>query len=90
MCQDRRSFSSFHRGIDEALGIAFPTRLSTFQDIQAADHDREHVVEIVRDTTGELPDCFHFLALAELLLHKAALNGLLYQLFVRQRQSVSR
>ena len=39
----------------------------------AGDH-REHVVEVVRDATGEEPDRFHLLRLGELALHETPLR----------------
>ena len=39
-----------------------------------ADHDREQVVEVVGDAAGQLPDDFHFLRLAKLLLGVLALG----------------
>ena len=37
-------------------------------EIERADDDRQHVVEIVRDTAGQLADRFHLLQLADLRL----------------------
>ena len=34
-------------------------------DVEPAQHDREEVVEVVRDAAGELPDGFHLLRLAQ-------------------------
>ena len=45
-------------------------------EIEAADDDREHVVEIVRDAAGELADRLHLLDLAELRLGGGALGRL--------------
>ena len=47
------------------------------REIQAADDDRQHVVEIVRDAAGQLADSLHLLHLAQLLLGLGALLDLL-------------
>ena len=45
-------------------------------EIEAADDDREHVVEIVGDAAGQLADRLHLLDLAQLRLGGGALGGL--------------
>ena len=42
--------------------------------VDAADDDREHVVEVVRDAAGQLADGFHLLDLAKLRLGRLALG----------------
>src|SRR6266567_923852 len=39
----------------------------TLSDVEVADDDCQKVVEVMRDSTGELADGFHFLRLGELL-----------------------
>ena len=47
-----------------------------FGDIERADHDREHVVEVVRDAARELSHCFHFLQLPDLSLRRGPRGSL--------------
>ena len=51
--------------------------------VDPADDDREHVVEVVRDAAGQLPDRFHLLHLAKLGFGRFALFGLGLQRRVR-------
>src|SRR3546814_9799892 len=51
---------------------AFPTRRSA--DLEPADDDREHIVEVVRDAAGELADRLHLLRLAQPRLGGLALG----------------
>ena len=44
------------------------------QRVEIADHDRQHVVEVVRDAAGELADGFHLLRLEQLLLDAPAVG----------------
>ena len=69
---DDRLHDRFEFG-EPAVGEPAPHHL------QAADHAREHIVEIVRDAARQLADGFHLLSLAKLSLGlpKIVLAGLL-------------
>ena len=53
------------------------------REIDPADDDREHVVEVVRDAAGQLADGFHFLDLTKLRLGGLALGRFGLQGLVR-------
>ena len=44
------------------------------QEVTMTRNDREHVIEVVGDAAGELPDCLHLLSLTEVLLELLALG----------------
>ena len=57
-----------------------PHRILSFetsqQQLTPSDHDREQIVEVVRDTTGEPSDGFHLACLSELILgHRELVVG---------------
>ena len=52
------------------------------QELGVGEDDRQQVVEIVRDSTGELTDRFHLLGLTELFLQAASLADVLGEHFV--------
>ena len=57
---------AIHRRIDEAADIGFATGDAPLRQLQGADDDREHIVEIVRDAAGQLPDRLQLLHLTHL------------------------
>jgi hypothetical protein len=68
-----------HGGVDIASDIARPSlRHAGLDEIQAADHAGEKIVEVVSDSAGQLAHCFHLLRLPQrfLGLHER-LSGLL-------------
>src|SRR5689334_677896 len=61
--QGRAALSAMHgvanKAFDGRVGNA-PLR-----DFKAADYSSQQIVEVMRDTAGELPDSFHFLGLKQ-------------------------
>ena len=53
------------------------------RQVDAADDDRKHIVEVVGDSAGELPDRLHLLHLAELRLGRLALGRFGFERVVR-------
>ena len=64
----RRTLSAIDSALDEPLDVGLAARQLAFYEVKTAHDDGEHIVEIVRDAAGELPDRLHLLDLAELLL----------------------
>ena len=64
----RRGFRQ--RGVALDLAIA-PLRDALLHQIKRSDNSRQQIVEIVRNSAGELADRFHLLRLAQLLLGAA-------------------
>ena len=60
-----RSFGAFHRILDKPCVVAL---VAPAQQVEVADDDRQHVVEVMRQATGEMSQGFHFLCLAKLVL----------------------
>ena len=58
--------------VDEPLDVGLAARQLALQKAKTAHDDGEHVVEVVGDAAGELPDRLHLLDLAELLLDLGA------------------
>ena len=73
----------FHRIVEVHHHFATGAVQSAKRKIDAADDDREHVVEVVRDAAGQLPDRLHLLDLAKLRLRGLALGRLGLQCLVR-------
>ena len=48
--------------------ISFAFGETPAQEVEPSDHDREHVVEVMRDAAGELADRLHLLGMPQLLL----------------------
>jgi hypothetical protein len=72
------------RGIGDHAGQKFPRCIAPglqagLRDFEVAADDREQIVEVMRDTAGQLPHRFHFLALPEHVLGFAAVYALLRQ-----------
>ena len=67
---------ALHRIVEVELDLAARAVQLAPGEIEAADDDREHVVEIVGDAAGELADRLHLLDLAELRLGGGALGRL--------------
>ncbi len=55
-------------------------------EIDPADDDRQHVVEVVRDASGQLADGLHLLDLAQLGFGRFALLGFRFERLVRLDQ----
>ena len=70
---------ALHRIVEVELDLAARAVQLAPGEIEAADDDREHVVEIVGDAAGQLADRLHLLDLAELRLGGGALGRLLLQ-----------
>jgi hypothetical protein len=69
--QRRGPGCAVHRVVDH-LGDARRIVGAPLGHVEAADHDRQHVVEIVRDAAGQLPHRLHLLHLADLFLGSLA------------------
>ena len=67
---------ALHRIVEVELDLAARAVQLAPGEIEAADDDREHIVEIVGDAAGELADRLHLLDLAELRLGGGALGRL--------------
>ena len=67
---------ALHRIVEVEFDLAARAVQLAAGEIEAADDDREHVVEIVRDAAGELADRLHLLDLAELGFGGGAGRGL--------------
>jgi kynureninase len=52
------------------------------RDVEAANDDREHVVEVVRYAAGQLTDRFHLLELAHLGLCRSTRQDLFIELAI--------
>ena len=66
---------AFHRIVEVVEDFAARAVEPAPGEVDAADHDRQHIVEVVRDAAGELADRLHLLDLAELGLGRLALFG---------------
>src|SRR5207248_1634459 len=71
-----REVARTHRRVADRLdlGATVLVRLRE-QQVAVADHRRHQVVEVVRDTTRELPDRVHIVRLPELSLELAAIGA---------------
>ena len=63
-----RAGGAFHRIVEVVEDFAARAVETPAGEIDAADNDRQHVVEVVCDTASELADGFHLLDLAQLRL----------------------
>ncbi len=59
---------AIHRAFDKPANVGLTLRQFALKQVEPADDDGEHVVEVVRDTAGQLPYGLHLLCLAQLLL----------------------
>ena len=66
---------AFHRIVEMIEHFAPRTVQAAAGEVDAADDDRQHVVEVVRDAAGQLADRFHLLDLAQLRFRRLALLG---------------
>ncbi len=73
---------ALHRIVEVELDLAARAVQLAPGEIEAADDDREHVVEIVGDAAGQLADRLHLLDLAELRLGGGALGRLGLEPFI--------
>ncbi len=69
----RAALGPFDGIVQEPEDVGITGFQSLSGDIQRADHHRQHVVEVVRDPSGQLADGFHFLRLTQLQLDRFAL-----------------
>ena len=67
---------ALHRIVEVHQHFAPRAVQAALGEVDAADHDRQHIVEVVRDAAGQLADRLHLLDLAELGLGRLALGGL--------------
>ena len=65
---------ALHRIVEVVRDFAARAVEPAQREVDAADDDREHIVEIVRDAAGQLADRLHLLDLAELRLGRLALG----------------
>ena len=79
----------FHRIVEMVEDFAPRTVEAASREVDAADHHGEHVVEVVGDAAGQLPDRFHLLDLAKLGFRGLALFGFGLQRGVRLPQLAS-
>ena len=70
---------ALHRIVEVELDLAARAVQLAPGEIEAADDDREHIVEIVGDAAGQLADRLHLLDLAQLRLGGGALGRLLLE-----------
>ena len=77
---------AFHRIVEVHHDLAARAVEAAQGKVDAADDDRQHVVEVVGDAAGQLADRLHLLDLAELGLGGLALGGLGLQRLVRLPQ----
>ena len=70
---------ALHRIVEVEFDLAARAVQLAPGEIEAADDDREHIVEIVGDAAGELADRLHLLDLAQLRLGGGALGRLLLE-----------
>ena len=66
--QPRRALRPVERAVGEFQKIRLATLNPTLQEVQVADHDRQHVVEVMCDPAGELADRLQLLRLPQLSL----------------------
>src|SRR5579862_3077186 len=68
MCKRRRAIGGFDRRADEAVGFGPATLLnSQLRAIERANNSLQQIIEIVRESTRKLANCFHFLCLTKLV-----------------------
>ena len=65
--QPRRAVGCVGAGLHVALAFRI-VDLASLQDVGGAADHRQHIVEVVRDPAGQLPDRFHLLRLAKRLV----------------------
>ena len=76
------------RALEVAFDIGFAAAQAAAGDIETADHDRQHIVEVVRDAAGELADRFHLLALPQRFFGFQQLAGALHDLLFQRRVQI--
>src|SRR3546814_13426417 len=60
------AIGAVHGIVQMPLRLVGSGRNEPLREFEPADDDREHIVEIMGDTTGQLTDGFHLLRLAKL------------------------
>ncbi len=73
--QGRASTGRLHRALDHPGGISVTVEVLANQ-LQVTQHHRQQIVEVVRDTAGQLADGLHFLRLTKLFLDQLAFAGI--------------
>ena len=66
--QRRRALGAVIAASTKPSNLGLAARQLALQEIEGADDDREHIVEVMGDAAGELAHRLHLLDLAELLL----------------------
>jgi hypothetical protein len=80
----RCALCAFDCTLDEALNVNFAFRELSLGKVESANHDGEHVVEVMRYTAGKLANSLHLLCLTQMLLRPGLLrNRLEYALLKR-------
>ena len=65
-----------HRRVDIAIdAVLAPGGQMPLKQVQRTDHARQHIVEIMRNATGQLADGFHFLRLPQRFFRRDKLTG---------------
>ena len=84
--QRRGAGRALHRIVEMHHHLAPRAVEAALGEVDAADDDRQHIVEVVRDAAGQLADRLHLLDLAQLGLGGLALLGLGLERLVRLPQ----
>ncbi len=74
MRQRRRMLGAFQRAVEIAQRLRRVGREPSLGEIDAADDDGEHIVEVMREAAGQLADRLHLLRLPQLLGEMLALR----------------
>ena len=87
VCEAGRAIGGGHTQVDQAVQvIQLASGYPPAQQFQAADNAREHIVEVMGDTAGQLADGFHFLRLAQSLFVMAQLSRAFFHLLFKRFQ----